>query len=61
MYIINDPCIACANCQLHCPEKAIEYNPKKGIYAINDKCTDCGICVEYCPVKAIKPGGENNG
>jgi len=51
---ITNRCIACDNCKLLCPEKAI-IKTDASTYRIDTwSCTLCNICVEVCPTDCIK-------
>jgi electron transport complex protein RnfB len=55
---ISSICIACDNCRLVCPEKAVISNGTD--YAIDSwSCTLCGLCIEACPVDCIKETKAN--
>ena len=60
--IYQDKCVLCEQCELVCPQSAIEVErelaerKKFVIGEINinkEKCVLCGICAEYCPADAI--------
>jgi Na+-translocating ferredoxin:NAD+ oxidoreductase subunit B len=46
-------CIACDNCRVVCPEKAIISNGKE-YYIEKWSCTLCNLCIEVCPIDCIK-------
>ncbi|MDK2820466.1 MAG: NADH-quinone oxidoreductase subunit [Clostridia bacterium] len=60
-YQIIDNCIACGNCMVACPQKAIIENSTNsiisntsgGFFCITDACNECGTCQEVCPYQAI--------
>lgn len=49
---IGKDCIACATCQMNCPQQCIsEGSP----FVINQEaCLHCGLCFENCPVQCIE-------
>ncbi len=47
----QDLCTACAKCQEHCQEKAIEISQKA---YITEHCVGCSRCIAVCPEGAIK-------
>lgn len=66
-YFISEDCIACGDCYVVCPEKAIDdgYTAQpvgdngsatsvwQG-YRITGSCTECGNCLGICPTGAIQ-------
>lgn len=50
-------CIACGECVLLCPEKALMLENGR-VQRDNEHCTRCGICAEVCPTEAIELVGE---
>ncbi|MHC1573063.1 MAG: 4Fe-4S binding protein, partial [Candidatus Syntropharchaeales archaeon] len=43
----------CFNCVIYCPESAVKYSDKEGIYFDYDYCKGCGICSNECSGHAI--------
>jgi ferredoxin len=59
---ITDECTGCCACEPECPNDAISFSGKAGIFVIDpDLCTDCegffdeSQCVAVCPVDACVP------
>ena len=59
-YKITEECVACASCELDCPNQAISEG--ENTYVIDpDMCTECvgsyesSRCAEICPVEAPVP------
>lgn len=50
-------CIACGECVLNCPEKAVALT-SNGIEINRNTCTGCQICTTVCPSKAMEKIGE---
>ncbi|MCK8824008.1 indolepyruvate ferredoxin oxidoreductase subunit alpha [Fuchsiella alkaliacetigena] len=51
-HVINDECVACAECLQECPVEAIVEGEEK--YDVDEEeCVDCGNCAEVCPIEAI--------
>lgn len=47
-------CNLCGNCELFCPDAAIQLNPSgDGYMILYEYCKGCGVCVEECPRGAI--------
>lgn len=51
-YMIDESCIGCATCIIHCPQNCIDEGQPFKINQMH--CLHCGACVENCPVGAIK-------
>ncbi|MHC1604338.1 MAG: 4Fe-4S binding protein [Candidatus Syntropharchaeales archaeon] len=51
--ITPELCIRCFNCVIYCPESAVKYSDKEGIYFDYDYCKGCGICSNECSGHAI--------
>lgn len=51
-YYINNRCISCRLCDIHCPMDAIKYG-NRGYTILSDRCVECGACLKYCNVGAI--------
>ncbi len=55
--ILEDKCVGCLQCYLHCPDGVIY--KKDGKVAIDyDFCKGCGICKKICKVNAIEMEAE---
>ena len=50
--ILEDACIGCGNCVLHCDHNGISVKDKKAVVN-EDNCVGCGYCFCYCPHGAI--------
>lgn len=55
--VIDKRCIACGECKMVCPTKAIDLNAPNPI-KINSNCVYCGFCVEKCQFDAIRVYGD---
>ena len=45
-------CIGCAECEKHCPARAISLEEEKA-YIDKDKCIGCGECIVRCPTQSV--------
>jgi len=45
-------CIGCAECEKHCPARAISLEEKKA-HIDKDKCIGCGECIVRCPTQSV--------
>jgi NAD-dependent dihydropyrimidine dehydrogenase PreA subunit len=53
-HVIENECVACARCDVACPEHCIFEG--EDLFIIDaERCTDCGDCVKVCPVGCITP------
>lgn len=51
-FYINDNCVICRMCDIHCPMDAIKYG-NHGYQILPNRCVECGTCLRYCNVGAI--------
>lgn len=52
-FSINEDCIGCTKCAVHCPVEAIQGEPYS-VFEINpEACVRCGACKAICPVDAV--------
>lgn len=52
-YIEKDKCVACQDCIITCPVKAITIENNKASIDMT-KCINCKLCVKACTYQAIK-------
>lgn len=50
---IEEKCIGCRRCVLHCPVEALFLDEKKKAKVRHDICIGCAECLLYCPTGAI--------
>jgi iron only hydrogenase large subunit-like protein len=49
--LIEEKCIGCNQCMIHCPVQAVRLKDSKAII-YDDRCIDCGECILVCPHNA---------
>ena len=53
LYLSEDKCIGCGNCQLVCPHRIFRIREAKAEIVDRNACMECGACAKNCPTAAI--------
>lgn len=53
-YVVNDLCVGCTRCAMHCPVGCISGTIREKHSIDTEKCIRCGACMMNCPVGAIE-------